>query len=218
MTNQSQPRKRGCFFSGCLALIVVVLVVAVGLVLTFRFAKGKIDRAVTEYTEAQPAQIEKGDASPAKLNAIQKRIDAFRDGVAAGQPQELSLTADEINTLLAGQADLQDLANKLYVIIDGDQMKAKISWPLTDIGPLKLQGRYLNGTAKIAVSLRNGQPDLRIEDFESRDAKTLPPMILDELRKHNFADDLQRDAQTASALRMIDSVEVKDGKVIVRHH
>ena len=216
MTNEPvQPKKRGCFFYGCLALIVTVLVLAVGSVLLFRYGKSKIESTVAEYTDPAPAQIEKGDASPAKLNAVQTRIDAFRNGLASGQPQELTLTADELNTLLAGQPDLQELANKLYVVIDGDQLKANISWPLPDIGPLKLKGRYLNGTAKLNVSVTGGNARLHIEDFEAK-GKPLPAQFLQELRKHDIADDLMRDQQTASAIRQIDNLEVKDGKVIVR--
>ena len=216
MTNETQPKKRGCFFYGCIALLVAVLVLAVGSVLLFRYGKSKIENAVAAYTDAAPVQIEKGDASPAKLKAIQTRIDAFRNGLASGQPQELSLTADELNTLLAGQPDLKELADKVYVNIEGDQLKAHISWPLPDLGPLKLKGRYLNGTANLKVGVNNGNADLRIEDFQSTGKPPLPPQLLQELRKHNISDDLQRDQQTASAIRQIDSAEVKDGKVVIR--
>jgi hypothetical protein len=216
MTNEPpRPRKRGCFFYGCIALIITVLVLAVGSVLLFRYGKSKIERTVAEYTDPAPVQIEKGDASPARLKAVQDRIDAFRQGLANGQPQELALTADELNTLLAGQLDLQDLANKVFVIIEGDQMKANISWPLPDIGPLKLKGRYLNGTATLKATVTNGKADLRIDDFQAK-GKSIPSQFLDEIRKHNIADDLMRDQQAASAIRQIDNLEVKDGKVIVR--
>ena len=215
MTNETQPKKRGCFFYGCIALIVAVLVLAVGSVLVFRWGKSKIESVVAEYTDSAPVQIEKGDASPAKLKAIQTRIDAFRNGLASGQPQELTLTADELNTLLAGQPDLKELADKVYVNIEGDQMKANISWPLPDIGPFKLKGRYLNGTANLKIGVSNGNPDVRIEDFQSK-GKPIPTQFLQELRKHNIGDDLQRDQQTASAVRQIDSAEVKDGKVVIR--
>lgn len=216
MTNETtQPRKRGCFFYGCLALIVTVLILAVGSVLLYRYAKGKIDQTVAEYTDPAPAQLEKGDASPAKVRAVQARIEAFRQGVASGQPQELALTADEINTLLASQPDLQELANMVYVIIEGDQLKGQLSFPLPDVPPLKLKGRYLNGLATFDVKVNQGDADIRIKDIVPK-GKTLPPQVLQELRKHDLAEYLLRDAQAASALRQIDSVEVKDAKVIVR--
>jgi hypothetical protein len=39
---------------------------------------------------------------------------------------------------------------------------------------------------------------------------------MDALRQHDFADDLRSDAQTAAALRQVESVEVKDGRVVIR--
>ena len=78
-----------------------------------------------------------------------------------------------------------------------------------------MKGRYLNGTANLKVSVSNGNADVRIEDFQSK-GKPLPPQFLQELRKHNIGDDLQRDQQTTAAIRQIDSAEVKDGRVIIR--
>jgi len=217
MTNETttQPKKRGCFFYGCITSLILVLVLAVAGFVALRGLKGKVESVVAEYTDPAPVQIEKADASPAKVKAIQTRIDAFRNGLASGQPQELALSADELNTLLAGQPDLKELADKVYVNIEGDQLKAHLSWPLPDIGPFKLKGRYLNGTANLKISVSNGNADVRIEDFQSK-GKPLPPQFLQELRKHNIGDDLQRDQQTSAAIRQIDSAEVKDGKVIIR--
>jgi len=176
----------------------------------------KVKGVVAEYTESQPMQLEKADVSPAKLEALQNRIKDFRDATAnRTAPQELVLTADDINTLLANQPDLSDLADKVFVIIEDDQMKAKISWPLPDMGPLKLKGRYLNGIGTFKVSLTKGDLDVRLQDVEVK-GKPIPPQILQELRKQDFGEEIQRDQQGAAAIRQIDSVEIKDGKVIIR--
>jgi hypothetical protein len=217
MTNESRPpRKRGCFFYGCLTLIILTLIAAVGGVLLFRYVQTQVRGAVAEYTESQPMQLEKADVSPAKLEALRNRINAFREATAnRTAPQELVLTADDINTLLANQPDLRDLADKLFVIIEDDQMKAKISWPLPDIGPLKLKGRYLNGIGTFKVSLSKGDLDVRLQDVEVK-GKPIPVQILQELRKQDFGEEIQRDQQAAAAINQIDSVEVKDGTVIIR--
>jgi hypothetical protein len=187
-----------------------MLILAVGGVVAFRY----FQRKVGEYADTKPMLIEKGDASPAKLNAVQKRIDAFKEGVANGNTaQELALSAEEINTLLAAQPDLQHLADRVSAFIEGDQLKAKLSWPLDEFG---LKGRYFNGTGTLKVSASRGDLDLRIDDVQTQNRKPLPAPFLEELRKHDFADDLQRDAQTAAALRQVDSVEVKDGRVVIR--
>jgi hypothetical protein len=217
MTNESRPpRQRGCFFYGCLTLIILTLIAAVGGVLLFRYVQTQVRGAVAEYTESQPMQLEKADVSPAKLEALRNRINAFREATAnRTAPQELVLTADDINTLLANQPDLRDLADKLFVIIEDDQMKAKISWPLPDIGPLKLKGRYLNGIGTFKVSLSKGDLDVRLQDVEVK-GKPIPVQILQELRKQDFGEEIQRDQQAAAAINQIDSVEVKDGTVIIR--
>jgi hypothetical protein len=210
MANEANPpRKRGCFFYGCLTLIVAMLILAVASIVAFRY----FQRKVTEYADTKPMPIEKGDASPAKLNALQKRIDAFREGLSSGSSQELALSADEINTLLASQPDLQVYSARMSAFIEGDQLKAKLSWPLDEIG---LKGRYFNGTGTLKVSASKGDIDLHIDNLKTQSDKPLPEPFIEKLRRHDFADDLQRDAQTAAALRQIDSVEVKDGRVIVR--
>jgi hypothetical protein len=211
MANEANPRrKRGCFFYGCITLIVAMLVLAVAGIVMFRY----VQRKVQDYADTKAMPIEKGDASPEKLNAIQKRIDAFKEAVATqSTAQELALSADEINTLLAAQPDLQRLSDRLSTFIEGDQLKAKLAWPLDDIG---FKGRYFNGTATLKVSANRGDLDLHIDDVQTQTGKALPGAVLENLRKHDFADDLQRDAQTAAALRMLDSVEVKDGRVIIR--
>src|SRR5215204_4757012 len=92
MTNEvtpASPRKRGCFFYGCITLIIAMVVLAAAGVVAFRYFQKKVQ----EYADTKPMAIEKGDASPAKLNAVQKRIDAFKDAVAnENTPQELALT------------------------------------------------------------------------------------------------------------------------------
>ena len=212
MTNEvtPPPRKRGCFFYGCLTLIVALVVFAAAGVVAFRYFQKKVQ----EYADTKPMAIEKGDASPAKLNAVQKRIDAFKDAVAnQNTPQELALTTDEINTLLAGQPDLQTLANRVFVFTENGQLKGKLSWPLDQFG---LKGRYFNGTGTFKIGVDRGDLDLRLDDVQTQSGKPLPDPFLQELRKHDFADDLQRDAQTAAALRRVDSVEVKDDRVVIR--
>ena len=108
-----------------------MVVLAAAGVVAFRYFQKKVQ----EYADTKPMAIEKGDASPAKLNAVQKRIDAFKDAVAnQNTPQELALTTDEINTLLAGQPELQTIANRVFVFTENGHLKGKLSWPLDQFG------------------------------------------------------------------------------------
>jgi hypothetical protein len=211
MTNEgAPPRRRGCFFYGCITLIILMLIAALGTIVGVRF----LQRKVQEYADTKPMPIERGDASSQKLSAVQKRIDTFKEAVATQRtPQELALSADEINTLLAGQPDLQPIADRVFVFIENNQLKAKLSWPLDQFG---IKGRYFNGTGTFKVAINKGNLDLRIDDVQTQSGKPLPAPFLEELRKHDFADDLQRDAQTAAALQQVDSVEIRDQQLVIR--
>ena len=215
MTNQgSPPQKRGCFFYGCIALIIAVLIASVAAVLLVRYG---FKNAFSGYTDSQPAQLEPVDTSPAKVKAVQDKIAAFRDMIQNQKDaQELTLTADEINTLIAADPNRQDIANRLRLLIEGDQVKAHISWPLDDIGPFKLNGRYLNGIATLAVSLDKGQLHARIHNITTTGRKPLPPMVLDKMKTVDFGANFQQDPQGAAAVSQIESIQIKDGRVIIR--
>jgi hypothetical protein len=216
MTNQGNPpRKRGCFFYGCIALIIAVLIASVGAVLLFRYAQHSLRTAVNAYTDAQPSPLENVDTSPDKVKAVQDKIAAFREAIQNQKGAELVLTADEINTLIASDPNRQDLANHLRLLIEGDQVKARISWPLEDIGPFKLEGRYLNGVAILNVSMEKGKLHARIEDVTAK-GKPLPPVVLDKMKTIDFGSNFQQDPQGAAAVSQIDNVQVKDGRVIIR--
>ncbi len=135
MTNEgSPPRKRGCFFYGCIALIIAVLIASVAAVLLFRYAQRSFSGALNSYTDSKPAPLEAVDTSSAKVKTVQDKIAAFRDAIQNQKAsQELTLTADEINALIAADPNRQDLADCLRLHIGGDQAKAHISWPLDDI-------------------------------------------------------------------------------------
>lgn len=212
MTNEGAPapRKRGCFFYGCLTAIICLLLLSVAAIVAFRFVQKKVQ----EYADTKPMPIEKASTSPEKVKGIQKRIDAFREAVTTqSTPQELVLTTDEINTLLAGQPDLQSMADRVSVFTENGQLKGKLSWPLDQFG---LKGRYFNGTGTFKIAVDRGDLDLRLDNVETQSGKPLPDAFLQQLRQHDFADDLQRDAQAAAALRYVDSVQVQDDRIVIR--
>src|SRR5262245_167002 len=216
MTNEaSPPRKRGCFFYGCLTLIIATLVAALALVVGLRYAQRTINQAVNDYTDPAPAQLEKGDTSPARLKAVQEKIAAFKEAQTQKTPRELVLTADEINTLLAAEPSLQTWADRLFLIIEGDQLKARISWPLEDVGPLKLKGRYLNGVANLKLSIEKGKLHAHMESVTAKD-KPVPPQILEFLRTIDLGQAIQQNLQNTLALDQVQTIEIKDGKAIIR--
>jgi hypothetical protein len=216
MSNETAPRKqRGCLFYGCLSLSILALVIVLCVGVGLYFAKRAFDSLVTDYTDVNPAQIEEAPYPPPKLQELQSRVNTFQQTIDRGgtaQPLELVLTAEDLNALIAANRDLK---GKAFVTIDDDQIKGKVSVPLPDIGPLKLKGRYLNGSAAFKVALESGRLDLRVQEVTVK-GKPLPPVLLNELKKENLAQEVQNDPDNARMIKKLESIDVRDGKVVIR--
>lgn len=215
MTGESNPpKRRGCFFYGCLSLAIVGLLLLVLGGVAFYLIKKTTARWINDYTETTPTPVEKVEYSPAQMEALQARLITFKQALDKGdEPTELTLTADDLNALIARQPDL---AERIFVRIEDDKVKGHLSLPLQDLGPLKLKGRYLNGVAIFNVALENGVLDARLRDVLVND-RPLPGLLLSELKKQNLAQNFQNDPKTAADIAKFESVRVTNGAVILRN-
>lgn len=116
-----------------------------------------MDQLVETFTSAERSELPVVELSESERDEIEARVDAFE---AALQTEEfvepLELTMHEINGLLAG--DDEKLQSHLS-IRDG-HVFADLSLPIEDdleFGPWRssMQGRFINGTAELAISLKD---------------------------------------------------------------
>ena len=209
------PKKRGCLFYGCLSLVIVALLVVTVGILGYFFVKRTAEGWVRDYTDAAPAKLERTEYSREQTDGVQRKVAEFQRALESGTNSiELTLTADDLNALISTQRELKD---KLFVRIDNDQLRGDISMPLTDIGPLKLGGRYLNASVLFNVALTtNGVLDIRLRDAKVND-RPLPSMLLTELKKNNLARDIQQDPQAAANIAQFDAIQITNGMVTLRN-
>jgi hypothetical protein len=213
-TSTSRSSGRGCLFYGCLTLVVIFLLTVVGGYFGVRYA---VKSFVNRFTDTQPLTLPQVEISKMELDALDQRVAEFRKGVDAQKPGTvLELTVKELNALIDRNAELK---GKLYVTIESDQVKGQISIPLGDI-PIPLiqgwlKGRYLNGSAGLKGSLENGVLIVTLQSVEVN-GKPIPSEVLSEIRKQNLAKDLYQNPKNAELIRKFESLEIKDGKIIVR--
>ncbi|HEY2953035.1 MAG TPA: hypothetical protein VGK40_10655 [Verrucomicrobiae bacterium] len=208
-------KKRGCWFYGCVTLAIVGLLCVVVGIFVARWALGLSARLIEEFTDTAPMQIEMVMLSPEEKKALEDRLAAFQLAMDnQKEVRELVLTARELNGLIA---ENKDLKGKLFVMIEGDRIKGKVSVPLLkDIGPFKVKGRYLNGTAAFKVSLAVGTLDVALDEMEVK-GKPLPATVMKEFGKKNLAEDVHLDPKNAQRLERFESIQIKDDKVILRN-
>src|SRR5438045_2801394 len=141
-------QKRGCLFYGCITLVILAVLAGIGAWVTFRYAVKTASVWIEQYTSTNAVPIESVAISRSELKSLQERLTSFSESLAGRQgARELVLSADDINAIIQSDRQYIGLKDKLFVMIEGDQIKGKLSMPLDDFGPFKLKGHYLNGVA-----------------------------------------------------------------------
>ena len=189
----------------------MAILLAVLAFVAYRFA----GRMVETYTGTAPEQLPKVEMSPEQRKTLEDRVEAFRKAVELGTPTEpLVLSSDDLNALIEKNDELK---GTVYVKIEGDEVKGRISFPLDKLQlPFAMvKGRYLNGEADLKASLFDGELIVHIDEIEVN-GKKLPQEFMTDLRKQNVAKDVAKDPDNAQMLRKLESVQVKDGKVILK--
>ena len=214
-THQTPPpppkKKHGCFFYGCITSIVLVLIVAIGLFFTLRFAYDKFN----EFTQSSPMTLPKAELPPGELAATQSQVRAFSQAVEAKKSgAALVLNEKQVNALIGSDPKLQKLRETFYFSIQGDQVKGQVSFPLERLGMPGFKGRYLNGEATFKVTLNDGVLIVTMESLKVG-SKELPTEVMDAVRQQNWAQELYKDAKAAEAIRKLGSIIVKDGNLII---
>jgi len=220
-TPASQPAKRrGCFFYGCITVLVLMLLVGIAGFFAVRYGLNKFNAFVEQYTETTPMTLPIVQMPPTDYQLLDKRATAFADLVKARKASPpLVLTGEEINALIANNPAWKSMKGRVYVTIEGDQIKGKVSIPMDDLaqapGLSRLKGRYLNGSAAFKVSLANGVVVVTLQSLEAK-GQSPPPPIMAQLQTVNFAQNAAQDPKTQEMIGRFESIEVKDGKITIK--
>jgi hypothetical protein len=214
---ENPPKKRGCFFYGCITSLVLLTIILVAGFLGVRFFLHKIDAMVAQYTDTQAMVMPKEEMPAAELEKLKARFAAFKVALDAhSNAVPLILSGPEINALLRSSPDMKAMRDTFYIAVEGDQVKGQLSLPLSQfkIPMVDLNGRYLNGAAVFKAVLTNDQLSVRIQSLEVK-GQPLPEKFMSQLRMKNLAEDAQNNPTNAAVISKFESIEIKDGRVII---
>jgi hypothetical protein len=210
------PRKGlGCFARGCLILVVFAVVLGIACFAGMYWGLHRhsaIFHGLYWLTKAQaiaqtPVPIPEFTASDAQLQSVHERCQDFEQKARAGQPAELELTADDINTLIATN---QDARGKVFVSIEQDRLRCQASIPLGEF--IGRSGYYFNGDITLepkgAESLEN--PQLRGITVNGEAA---PTDLLNWKYRSKRLRDYLADYRNESG---VGTIAIRDGKLILR--
>ncbi len=207
-SHQEKKSSTNCCLLGCLGsvLLVILLYLGGGFGAYWMF-KGQVNK----YTADAPADLPVVELPEEELAEIEQRVKSFKETVEAGEtPDELILTAKEINALI-GKDD--DMRGRVYVRIEDGLLSGDISLPTDAIPGGK--GRFFNASATFDVSLENGVLIVTLADAEVK-GEPLPAQFVDAMKQENLAKDAYKDPEVAETLRGFDSISVEGDKIVLK--
>ena len=145
--------------------------------------------------------------SDQQIQRVRERWLEFEQKARAGQSAEIELNADDINALIATS---EDVRGKLFISIDGNQLRLQTSLPIG--GFLGRPGHYFNGDVIIELDGVQAPDNPRFGRL-AVNGEQMPTDFLDwKYRSRQLRDYVteQRNAYD------IGTIEVRDGKVILR--
>ena len=213
---EAPPRKGlGCFARGCLILLVFAIVLAIacfagmywGLHRHSALFYGSYWLAKTRSLAEAPKAVPEFSASDRQTQGLRERWQDFAQKTRAGQPAEIELSADDINSLIATNNDLR---GKVFASIQGNQLRLQMSVPIGKF--LGRPGYYFNGDVIIEL---NGAQSLDNPQFSrvTVNGEQVPKDFLNwkyrSRRLHEYLADQRNTLE-------IGTIEIRDGKVILR--
>jgi hypothetical protein len=213
---EAPPPKRGlgCFARGCLILVIFGIVLAIACVagLYWGFQRhsaivhGLYWLAKTHSLAETPAPVPEFTASDEQIQRVQERWRDFEQKIRAGQQAELELTADDLNSLIAGHRDARW---KAFVSIEENRLRLQTS---VSLGEFLGRSGYFNGDIMIQL---NGAESLEHPQL-SRIVVNSKPVPRDLLNWRYRSRRLRDYIAEYRNSHDIGTIEIRDGKLILR--
>src|SRR5262245_38104826 len=91
---EPQPKRRGCFFWGCLSVGILMVLLLGTMVAGFFFLRNR-------FTSPESKPVPVYQSKPGQYEEVKARLQKFEEAAKAERPAQLELSADDLNTLLS---------------------------------------------------------------------------------------------------------------------
>jgi hypothetical protein len=210
------PKKgMGCFARGCLILVVFAIVLAIACVagLYWGFQRhsaivhGIYWLAKTHSIAEAPARVPEFAASEEQIQRVHERWRDFEQKIRAGQPAQIELTADDLNSLITANRAARWRA---FVSIQDNRLRLQASVPLGEF--FGRSNYYFNGDIMVEL---NGAQSLEHPQLSRIivNNKPVPRDLLNWKYRSRRLRDYIAEYRNSSD---IGTIEIRDGKLILR--
>jgi len=207
----------GCFAFGCLLTVVLFSLGGLGAYFGVNYL---IDSAVYQYTEPYKRELPQVTLSAQESLDVTDKIEQFTDAMTHGDSADsLELSSRDVNYLISNSNEplFKELRDKVYVEFEDGKIKTEISVPLDKAGIKDLQGRYLNGSAEIAVGMdEKGEIEIDLRAIDANGFQ-IPDAALQAFKSQtDFMDRMLNHPRFAKYKKFIEHVDVNGDKLTLK--
>ena len=205
-----------CWVYGCASVVVIGIV---GAIIVVFGAKAFYNKIVDTYTDEVAVEIPIVEATEAEQTASIDKYDAWLGALESGTGAEaIELSQQDINILIQHHPEFAEFSKFAYVTIEDSEIQGDVSVPLdaiaTETGFDRLKGRYFNGSVKLEIRFQDGFLEVYANEA-TLNGEPVSEEIMAGISAENLAKDVNSDPEVRDALRNIESVEIKDGKLVI---
>ncbi len=143
-------------------------------------------RDLGPFLSQQPAKIRVYPATEAQYQILEAKISAFVQTVNGGHGATLTLTADELNILVARDPQYSSLRGKAYLAVANNQISAETNTLLNESAP-ESQRIYFHGRVVFDASFASGDFTVVLRRLEPLHGGPTPPIVTWALNQPNFS-------------------------------
>ena len=201
----------GCLGGGCAMAAIVVLILGGALF----WGAWTTWSGIKSMTSAEAKPVPTFNASDVDAASALEKVRLFNATFDAGQEAEISLSASEINTLIARYEPWSALRGHVFVSIQEERISAQVSLPLSQIR--LMQDRQFNGDVSMTFITEDGKPKPSSVSVRTGDTE-FPRWAMRYITSKSFVESLgiPSISEGDSIGSNLTGLEIKDEKLIVR--
>jgi len=202
---------RGCFFYGCITLMILAIVAVVAILLGVRFG---VKYLQSNFTSTKPIAVAPVSLSPTQGERVTQRVEDFKKALRAGTATNaLELTGDELDYIVR-TSSTNGLQDNVHLTITNNQIHAEMSLPLDMYGP-NFFGRFFNGEATVGVSQQNGIINIQLLNPKVN-GQPVPAWLRSRIPQTIPWDPQQQQSNpNAGAITNLGKIEIADDKLVL---
>ncbi len=144
------------------------------------------DRDIAAFTHESPRELSTTEIDKSRFSEVEKRLSDFAVAGKSGKQNSFSLTADDLNLLVAEKPALEKVRGTVWFTgIENERIRAEIAMPMNRLAFWK-PPRYLNADCTMKVESAEGRIFLRFDEFDIQTDNPVPEGFLERMRQSDL--------------------------------